>query len=339
MSGLKIRGGGDDKDHKGKGREVIGGPFDILLSTAILPVDNPALLFIHPLPNEPPASSSPPPPAATTTTTSTRTTPSRRPASSPSRSPSKPPPPPTPTPLPPWPSQLQSLCRSSTTAIHTAPLFSEIPSHLPQGDLYLSPGSESAIFGALGAVCEGVDRIVEGAKAGVSGYDPHQQHGIDRVIIIDVDLHHGNGTQEIAWRINATANVAALKRDQPPRPRSSSPRKGGSSPSKAPKKPIERDLTIMYASLHDVFSYPCEDGDPALVQAASINLNGGHGQYIANVHLDSWTHEAEFHEKLYHRYRDGLLGAASNFCSKTAVDEDESDRTLVILSAGPIRRL
>ncbi|KAK4699788.1 histone deacetylase HOS3, partial [Phenoliferia sp. Uapishka_3] len=161
----------------------------------------------------------------------------------------------------------------------------------------------------------------------VAAAHAHLEHGIDRVVIIDIDLHHGNGTQEIAWRINSAANAAVNRR----RARSSSPRKEGS-PSKG--KAPERDLSIMYASLHDIFSYPCEDGDPALVQAASINLSGGHSQYIANVHLESWSEEAEFHEKLYHKYRDGLLGAAVNFCEKTAIEEDESARTLVILSAG-----
>ncbi len=31
-------------------------------------------------------------------------------------------------------------------------------------------------------------------------------HSIDRVVIFDIDLHHGNGTQNLAWRINADAN-------------------------------------------------------------------------------------------------------------------------------------
>lgn len=162
MGGLGLRDNG-----KGKGKEVRGGPFDILQSTAILPVDHPALVFVHPLPNEGPSSprsaSPPPPPATSDTATSS---PARRVASAPTR--------PTFTPLSitptPWPEQLRTLCRAAPAAILSPP-FSEIPAHLPQGDLYLSAGSEAAIFGALGAVCEGVDRIVEGAKPGVAGYD------------------------------------------------------------------------------------------------------------------------------------------------------------------------
>lgn len=180
MLGLAI------KDDKGKGKEVLGGPFDILFSTAILPVHDPALTFIHPLPNLPPIDTAPPPPRPPSPPAPAPTklsTPGRQPPSTPTNKnlllsrplPSSAPPklaprkyglltPPT------WPAQLQTLCRNAAAAVLSPP-YSEIPAHLPQGDLYLSEGSEEAIFGALGAVCEGVDRVVEGATSGEGGYD------------------------------------------------------------------------------------------------------------------------------------------------------------------------
>lgn len=114
-----------------------------------------------------------------------------------------------------------------------------------------------------------------------------------------------------------------------------SPRKG--SPKKA--APVERELKIFYGSLHDVNSYPCEDGDPNMIQAASINLAGPHGQWISNVHLetcDRESGESAFHTDLYPKYRDGLLERAADFCRSTAVagDAHMGDRTLVIVSAG-----
>lgn len=118
----------------------------------------------------------------------------------------------------------------------------------------------------------------------------------------------------------------------------------------------KRELQICYTSLHDIHSYrecfllysscvmahglaiddtACEDGDPTLVQAASINLSGGHSQYISNVHLEPFSTEADFYETLYPRYRSGLLDAARSFCAKTSEGEtDESDRTLIFISAG-----
>lgn len=167
---------------KGKGKEVLGGPFDIIYSTAVLPVDDPALLYVHPLPNVPPtpsASAPPPPPPSPPILPSSRqprtpsatpskpTTTSTAPSSAPPKLPSSPP---ALDPSLPWPHQLSALCKNATTAMLSPP-YSEIPPHLPQGDLYLTDGSEEAIFGALGAVCEGVDRIVEGSRTGGIGYD------------------------------------------------------------------------------------------------------------------------------------------------------------------------
>ncbi|THH11713.1 hypothetical protein EW145_g471 [Phellinidium pouzarii] len=43
---------------------------------------------------------------------------------------------------------------------------SEIPTHLSQGDLYLSPESLDAIQGALGTVCEAVDKITITSRGG-----------------------------------------------------------------------------------------------------------------------------------------------------------------------------
>ena len=153
MGGLGIA---DQARDKGKGREVRGGPFDVLFSNAVMNIDDPSLHFIHGDPNIAPA----PSPIVSIPIAST-STPSKR-------SPTK-----DPIPLPPplsYAHQLQAWCRASTTAIMTAPAFSEVPAHLSQGDLYLSPGSEEAILGALGATCEAVDRVCT-RSIGEGGYD------------------------------------------------------------------------------------------------------------------------------------------------------------------------
>lgn len=178
MKGMGLADQGKDK---GKGKEVLGGPFDIVFSTAVLPVDDPALLYVHPLPNMPPTPSTaaspriPTPPPLPSSSRSFRTpsaTPSKptAPPVAPSSAPPKLPSPPTLELSLPWPHQLSALCKNASTAMLSPP-YSEIPPHLPQGDLYLTEGSEEAIFGALGAVCEGVDRIVQGSRTGGIGYD------------------------------------------------------------------------------------------------------------------------------------------------------------------------
>lgn len=94
------------------------------------------------------------------------------------------------------------------------------------GDTYLSPGSLGAAMRAVGGVCAAVDAVVSGeAKtAFVAGRPPghHAEretsmgfclfgtvaigakraldhHGLKRVAIVDFDVHHGNGTQDLLW--------------------------------------------------------------------------------------------------------------------------------------------
>lgn len=94
------------------------------------------------------------------------------------------------------------------------------------GDTFLSPGSFDAAMRAVGGICAAVDAVVSGeAKtAFVAGRPPghHAEretamgfclfgtvaigaeraldhHGLSRVAIVDFDVHHGNGTQDLLW--------------------------------------------------------------------------------------------------------------------------------------------
>ena len=94
------------------------------------------------------------------------------------------------------------------------------------GDTFLSPGSYDAAMRAVGGICAAVDAVVNGeAKtAFVAGRPPghHAEretamgfclfgtvaigakraldhHGLERVAIVDFDVHHGNGTQDLLW--------------------------------------------------------------------------------------------------------------------------------------------
>lgn len=222
---------------------------------------------------------------------------------------------------------------------------SEIPSELPQGDLYLCPTSLDAIQGALGTVCEAVDTVmkpVEGPSdtprrafvavrppghhcgentpcgfcfvnnVAVGAAHAHLKHGVNRVVILDIDLHHGNGTQSIVWQINEEAYRAKLEAD--------------------PGAPVKPSLQVYYGSVHDILSFPCEDGKPDLVQAASVSIHGPHGQYIENVHLEPFESEAQFWDVHYNGAYSRLLRKAEDFVKNTG--GASSDDTLVFISAG-----
>jgi acetoin utilization deacetylase AcuC-like enzyme len=114
-------------------------------------------------------------------------------------------------------------------ARHLARVKAAVPSEdwaQLDGDTFLSPGSYQAALRAVGGICAAVDAVVSGeAKtAFVAGRPPghHAEtatamgfclfgtvaigakraldhHGLGRVAIVDFDVHHGNGTQELLW--------------------------------------------------------------------------------------------------------------------------------------------
>ena len=74
-----------------------------------------------------------------------------------------------------------------------------------------------------------------------------------------------------------------------------------------------------------------QDGDAALVQAASTTLSGAHDQYIENIHLEPYDSDADFFERLYDKYRDRLLGGAREFLQKTSLSAESDGETIVLI--------
>lgn len=177
---------------------------------------------------------------------------------------------------------------------------------LHEGDLYLCSESLNAFEGALGGVCEGVDAVfgpesTERAFIGIRPPGHHcssghpsgfcwinnvhvgisyaaMTHGLTHAAILDFDLHHGDGSQEIAWEQNRRANAAHWN-------------------SAGHKKAM-----VGYFSMHDINSYPCEMGEPDKLRNASVCIDGAHGQSIWNVHLEPWRTIAEFWEHYKTKY-------------------------------------
>jgi len=114
--------------------------------------------------------------------------------------------------------------------VHTPAYVAQVQAALPTegyraldaGDTVLSPGSLEAVMRCVGAACAGVDDVVsqEAAnvfcatrpcghhaeanramgfcvfnQAAIAALHARQQHGIQRVAVVDFDVHHGNGTQ------------------------------------------------------------------------------------------------------------------------------------------------
>ena len=62
---------------------------------------------------------------------------------------------------------------------------------------------------------------------------------------------------------------------------------------------------------------PLQDGKPALVQAASVSIHKSHGQYIENVHLQTYTSEQHFWDVLYREQYSKILKKAEEFLDGT----------------------
>ncbi|GAM84968.1 hypothetical protein ANO11243_029710 [Dothideomycetidae sp. 11243] len=211
-----------------------------------------------------------------------------------------------------------------------------------EGDLYLCAESLEALQGAVGGVCDAVDAVFAESitkRAFVAVRPPghhcsadfpsgfcwlnnvhvgiqHAAHtyGLTHAVILDFDLHHGDGSQDITWNINERSQAM--------------PKNAAHS----------KKISIGYYSLHDINSYPCESGDKEKVQNASLCIDNAHGQSIWNVHLEPWSSEADF-LRLYETKYAVIFDKARLFLQKQteriqANPKGGKPRAAVFISAG-----
>jgi acetoin utilization deacetylase AcuC-like enzyme len=123
--------------------------------------------------------------------------------------------------------------RTQLERVHRADLVDEILSSAPatgwrrlDADTVMSPASAAAALHAAGAACAAVDSVLAGEvqrafcavrppghhatasnamgfclfnNVAVAAAQALAVHGLARVAIVDFDVHHGNGTQDIFW--------------------------------------------------------------------------------------------------------------------------------------------
>jgi len=116
---------------------------------------------------------------------------------------------------------------------HPGNFFARLSAAIPatgqahlEADTVVSPGSGEAMIRAAGAVVRAVDAVAKGEaknafcavrppghhaesnramgfclinNAAVGAFHARAAHGLKRVAVVDFDVHHGNGTQEIFW--------------------------------------------------------------------------------------------------------------------------------------------
>ncbi|PNS14655.1 hypothetical protein CAC42_1677 [Sphaceloma murrayae] len=211
-----------------------------------------------------------------------------------------------------------------------------------EGDLYLCAESLDALQGAIGGVCDAVDAVFSASltkRAFVAVRPPGhhcsadfpsgfcwlnnvhvgiqyaaQKYQLTHAVILDFDLHHGDGSQDITWNLNEK------------------------SAAKPKSVPHHQKISIGYYSLHDINSYPCEWGDKEKVQNASLCIDNAHAQSVWNVHLEPWSTEDDF-SKLYESKYSVILDKARTFLRKQtakirATPKGGKPKSAVFISAG-----
>lgn len=253
-----------------------------------------------------------------------------------------------------WMSELRGMCDSAGDRLKNGEkeLARESTTEggekrtLHEGDLYLCSESLNAFQGALGGVADAVDAIFDNTtqtkRAFVAVRPPGhhcsadypsgfcwlnnvhvgleyaaQTHGLTHAAIVDFDLHHGDGSQSITWDRNSKNNIKRL--------------------TARPNSKLKLGPDIGYYSLHDINSYPCENGDDEKVQAASLCIENAHGQSIWNVHLQPWKTVEEFWQLYESRYK-VLLEKARVFLrqhtARLQVEGKVQPKAAIFISAG-----
>ena len=119
---------------------------------------------------------------------------------------------------------------------------------LDAGDTVMSPGTLNAVLRCVGAACAGVDAVVTGEadnvfcatrpcghhaeadramgfcvfnQAAIAALHAREAHGLQRIAVVDFDVHHGNGTQSAFYDdpravLRVVAPVAVLPRHRRP---------------------------------------------------------------------------------------------------------------------------
>lgn len=241
--------------------------------------------------------------------------------------------------------ELEAMCNSALSKLATNRIEVErnhkTKPELHSGDLYLGPHSLEAMEGALGAVCEAVDTVFSpGPRRSYVSIRPPghhcsadypsgfcwvnnvhvgivyamMNHGLTHAAIIDFDLHHGDGSQDITWNHNERHTYSKGR--------------GGLSQWKKG--------SIGYFSLHDIQSYPCESGNLEKTVNASVCIEDAHGQNIWNVHLKPWANKSEFWE-LYETRYSVLVDKARSYLklqSDRLREAGKTPKSAVFVSAG-----
>jgi histone deacetylase HOS3 len=246
-----------------------------------------------------------------------------------------------------WATRLYDLCRKSPEKLAEGQL--EVPDDWNYGDIYLTLETIDALEAVVGAAEIGIDQLFADTgpnRAFVAirppGHHSHPcvpsgfclinnvhiaiqyaraEYGVTHAVILDFDLHHGDGSQDICWKLNGFGTNDDEDDSKKTKSKSKSP----------------DPLALGYFSVHDINSFPTELGYATAdnIKNASICLNA-HGMCVWNVHLEPYKDEDEF-SRLYESKYSVLFDKADQFLRAGQMASDAKMapfKPLVVVSAG-----
>lgn len=249
-----------------------------------------------------------------------------------------------------WPETLLDLCLKSHEKLTRGEL--EVPPEWNPGDIYLTPKSLTALEGAIGTIETAVEAVFDASKSNEAyklafvvlrppGHHCHaslpsgfcvlnnaqiaveyayQKYGVSHCAIFDIDLHHGDGTQDICWE-RAGFRGDYGKDDMEDEYDVNGEIKGDKTRNEHGKRSPTYPK-VGYFSLHDIKSYPTEIGFASKenIKNASTCIMD-HDISIWNVHLQEWTSEEEFFKQYQTKYV-ALLNRANQFFNQAKKQHD-----------------
>lgn len=242
-----------------------------------------------------------------------------------------------------WPKLLYELCLRSHEKLKNEEL--EIPSDWNPGDIYLTPKTIIALEGVIGTIEHAVDSlfgkgpnicnhrlafvvlrppghhshaclpggfcVLNNAQIGVEYAS--QTYGVTHCAILDIDLHHGDGTQDICWERSGYCGDFGKSNEDDEEQQNTS----DTTQSSYPK--------VGYFSLHDIKSYPTELGFATKdnIKNASVCVMD-HNVNIWNVHLQEWNTEDEFYKHYQTKYV-AILNRANQFLNQAKRQHEQEN--------------
>jgi acetoin utilization deacetylase AcuC-like enzyme len=211
--------------------------------------------------------------------------------------------------------------REQLERVHTTALIDFVEAKTPasgfapiDADTVMSPDSFEAALRAAGAVCAAVDALIDGnatrafcavrppghhaTRAGAMGFclfnsiaigAAHARaRGLERVAIVDFDVHHGNGTQDIFW--NAPHVLYASTHQWPLYPGTgASAETGAGNIVNAPLPPASSSFAFREAC-RDIILPALDRFRPQLVMV-SAGFDAHYLDPLANLNLDAADYE------------------------------------------------